>query len=113
MTGFIKKASCSRSRLIIPLNLGSFCFTYGQRGSGGVWDLGASVGHSHQGPVNLGLLLVLAFLCKPLKLSGAEDGRDSSPQPLSSCPLPQLISGKPHVKRLPCAILQNKMHLST
>lgn len=76
-----------------------------------MWDLRASAGHSHQGPVKFSLLLVLDFLGKPL--SGAEDGRDSSPQPLSSCPLPQLISGKPHVKRLPCAILQNKMDLST
>lgn len=75
-------------------------------------DLRASVGHSHQGSVNFGLLLVLGFLCKPLELSGAEDGRDSSPQPLSSCPLPQLISGKPHVKRLPWAVLQNKMDSS-
>lgn len=76
-------------------------------------DLRASVGHSHQGPMKFGLLLDLGFLCNPFKLSGAEDGRDSSPQPLSSCPLPQFISGKPHIKRLPCAILQNKMDLST
>lgn len=103
----------SWSRLIIPLNLCRFCFTYGQRGSGGMGDLKAFVGYSHEGPVKFWLLLVLDFLGKPFELSGAEDGRDSSPQPLSSCPLPQFISGKPHIKRLPCAILQNKMNLST
>lgn len=75
--------------------------------------LRASVGHSHQGPVKFGLLLVLGFLGKPLELSGAEDGRDSSPQPLRICPWPQLIFGKPRIKRLTCAILQNKMDLST
>lgn len=72
-------------------------------------DLRASLGHSHQWPVKFGLLLVLDFLGKPFKLPGAEDGGDSSSQPLSSCPLPQLISGKLHINRLPCAILQKKM----
>lgn len=76
-------------------------------------ELRASVGHSHQGPMKFWLFLVLDFLGKPFELSGAEDGRDSSPQPLSSYPLPLLISGKLDIKRLPCAILQNKMDLST